>query len=45
MSARNALDIKVSQQDDDDNSLLIEYLTLREVRIEQMIRLARLAAA
>jgi hypothetical protein len=39
------LDIRVPHPDDDDTGLLIEYLTLREVRIEQMIRRTRPADA
>jgi hypothetical protein len=40
--AGDLLDIRMPLLDDDDDSgLNIEYLTLREVRIEQMIRRAR----
>jgi hypothetical protein len=43
--ACDLLDIRVPQPDDDDTGLLIEYLTFREVRIEQMRRRVRRAAA
>jgi hypothetical protein len=39
--ARDLLEIRVPQPDDDDTGLLIKYLTLREVRIEQMLRRVR----
>jgi hypothetical protein len=32
---RDLVDIRVPQPDDDDFGLLLEYLTLREVRIEK----------